>query len=865
MLLYWNIRRRFIFCVIPLMLKFAFANGTGRGEKSLISKRERAKNTSSSFVFNNNDLRDDDVPQWQRINETKIPKIPNRLQTYLVLDRPRECTKFVQMCVPIPRNVTEYLSSINVRLRYDSTTESNDWEVLEFIEKAQRLKYHSRCWDYVQPLIFAVAIPKCIQRQKRLIPRKECQEIHQMCGDKVMRALPESLSPLKTCQDDNVFTNNINCEEQVEWFEMLESNITFTCPHPMTATNDTIKITQDDWNTNGNCAVRCHNPFLSESMQQSLHVYIAVLVVMGFIFNGTAFISLALRWRKLTKYPDTCLLFINICFIMAGIGWAIQFIPGARDKITCSEDQTERSHEPKYLISIGHISFRTVYTNEMKASGILRNYSLRFHVAAWVTPLLLCLIVIATSGIDGNHISGICFIGLEWGFVRGFLLVLPLMLVAITSGFFMIRGLMVLYRIKKSKNETLSADDKKNIRSTMLHIGAIAVLVCICILISIFIHAHYYINAAYYTSLRANFINCHLHNLIAGNNDAATVCTQAQSLDFETVELGVHLALQFVAGIIFSSWVWRKNQITKWAKTVKRRMTTKRVDGTSQRSSTISVRPLEQTANRDNRAGVDNVTFVPDTPVVPASPRIEIILASPDGSNSPVVIYGRVVDAVDSIQPSDSATSPGYNSLPGTPVPVSPTAMEVEIEDRLQNWQERAREVRLEKRKISATKPPTSIQQLPVKRDSLQFLPSTPLPDNTVIVKMDPNGSSASRLKQRRLGRVEHFKQGQLPKHLMQRMISAENSDTSQSVEMSELSSSSSNNLVQPPVPIKSILKNAKNQEETDDKRRESPDEGIDIGRPETGSRESVLSAEPEFDSDDRIHFRRGTIDASDA
>ena len=44
-------------------------------------------------------------------------------------------------------------------------------------------------------------------------------------------------------------------------------------------------------------------------------------------------------------------------------------------------------------------SFKMLCTKEIKAQRNLKTYSVRFHIAAWVTPLLLTLIVIATSGV----------------------------------------------------------------------------------------------------------------------------------------------------------------------------------------------------------------------------------------------------------------------------------------------------------------------------------------------------------------------------------------------------------------------------------------------------------------------------------
>ena len=64
------------------------------------------------------------------------------------------------------------------------------------------------------------------------------------------------------------------------------------------------------------------------------------------------------------------MLFVNVCFIMSDIGWAIQFIPGARDFISCAEDGTERLNEPRggENYSVCLITFVLIYYFMMAAA-----------------------------------------------------------------------------------------------------------------------------------------------------------------------------------------------------------------------------------------------------------------------------------------------------------------------------------------------------------------------------------------------------------------------------------------------------------------------------------------------------------------
>lgn len=118
-------------------------------------------------------------------------------------------------------------------------------------------------------------------------------------------AAVHSIFRFPTISCNSVKNSMLSLQKETDWFSLLQTNIPFTCPDPMTMTNDSRKISQEI-NPNGDCALHCKNPFYSSTQQRHLHVYIAVMVVLSFIFNGSAFV----RWRFLSM----CLQRIESCF-----------------------------------------------------------------------------------------------------------------------------------------------------------------------------------------------------------------------------------------------------------------------------------------------------------------------------------------------------------------------------------------------------------------------------------------------------------------------------------------------------------------------------------------------------------------------
>jgi hypothetical protein len=163
---------------------------------------------------------DDEFP---RENNRGLPAQLNRTrsQQYFELEvppgrlgvlRPPECRLRVNNCNLVPPSILTYLNSVDVKINYDFIVESDIAETLSVLRAAERLRYHEACWNVVQPLIYAVAVPKCVAEERRLIPTQSCSEITSTCGPDVLASLPSSLSLLLNCSDPDIFTNATACE-----------------------------------------------------------------------------------------------------------------------------------------------------------------------------------------------------------------------------------------------------------------------------------------------------------------------------------------------------------------------------------------------------------------------------------------------------------------------------------------------------------------------------------------------------------------------------------------------------------------------------------------------------------------------------
>lgn len=109
------------------------------------------------------------------------------------------------------------------------------------------------------------------------------------------------------------------------------------------------------------------------------------------------------------------------------------------------------------------------------SSEAIAHYSLYYHLFAWLLPCLQTVAILMLKGIDGDPISGICYVGhSDSSMLRGFVL-LPLISFLTVGTIFLLAGLISLMRIRnvmkvQDRNKTM------NLEKLMVRIGLFSIL-----------------------------------------------------------------------------------------------------------------------------------------------------------------------------------------------------------------------------------------------------------------------------------------------------------------------------------------------------------------------------------------------------
>ncbi|XP_075967796.1 protein smoothened [Anarhichas minor] len=455
-------------------------------------------------------------------------------------------------------------------LAEDSSTQD---EAFEKLTMWSGLRNAPRCWSVIQPLLCAIYMPKCENGRVELPSQSLCLATRRPCSivDQE-RGWPGFLKCDKF---------PMGCSNEVQ---KLKFNMSGQCEAPLVKTD-----IQSSWYKDvEGCGIQCDNPLFTEEEHNDMHAYIAYFGTITLLCTFFTLATFLADWRNSNRYPAVILFYINACFFVGSIGWLAQFLDGARDEIVCKSDNTMRLGEPSssetlscvtifiivyYSLMSGviwfvmltyawHTSFKALGTTQQPLSG-RTSY---FHMVTWSIPFVLTVAILAIAEVDGDSVSGICFVGYKnYRYRAGFVLA-PIGVVLVVGGYFLIRGVMTLFSIKSNHPGLLSEKAASKINETMLRLGIFGFLAFGFVFITFGCHFYDFFNQAEWERSFREYVLCEANVTIASQtNKPIPECTikNRPSLMVEKI----NLFSMFGTGIAMSTWVWTKATILIWKRT----------------------------------------------------------------------------------------------------------------------------------------------------------------------------------------------------------------------------------------------------------------------------------------------------------
>ncbi|KAL0274722.1 UNVERIFIED_CONTAM: hypothetical protein PYX00_002782 [Menopon gallinae] len=438
------------------------------------------------------------------------------------------------------------------------------------LQRWESLRKIPKCWSILQPFLCALYMPKCEQEAVYLLTQKRCRYTMSTC--KVLREQPfASIFPPINCDDMKYFSGT--CKHDVK---DPKSNITGECVPPLIQTGDA----KSEYDVVTGCGVQCQDPLYTEDEHDLIHGRIAWIATISLLSNLFAVVTFIIDWPSANKYPALIIFYINICFVISNMGWLVQFFPNAREDIVCKKDMTLRRFQPSQGESLSCvIVFIIIYYFIMAAIVwfVILTYAWHlwfralgkiqervdkkgayFHLVAWSLPAVLTIVTMASGQIEGNSVAGICFVrSSHWG-ARVALLLVPIAAAVFISGYYLSRGILFLYRIKKDSQQILSEKASSKIREMIIRI-MIFYFFCVSFVFMTFLfHLYEFSSEESWQKSFRNYIFC----LILQSKSEPRECEIDSKPNSAFTQL--HLLIMFAAGINMSSWVWTRSALYTW-------------------------------------------------------------------------------------------------------------------------------------------------------------------------------------------------------------------------------------------------------------------------------------------------------------
>ncbi|NXX16879.1 SMO protein, partial [Podargus strigoides] len=418
-------------------------------------------------------------------------------------------------------------------------------------------------------------MPKCEDGQVELPSQTLCQATRAPCTIvERERGWPDFLK----CTADH-FPEG--CPNEVQ---NLKFNSSGQCEAPLVRTENPKSWYED---VEG-CGIQCQNPLFTEKEHREMHVYIAAFSSVTIFCTFFTLATFVADWRNSNRYPAVILFYVNACFFVGSIGWLAQFMDGARDEIVCRADGTMRLGEPTsnetlscviifvivyYSLMSGVIWFVMLtyaWHTSFKALGTtyqpLLGKTSYFHLITWSIPFVLTVAILAVAQVDGDSVSGICFVGYKnYRYRAGFVLA-PIGLVLIVGGYFLIRGVMTLFSIKSNHPGLLSEKAASKINETMLRLGIFGFLAFGFVFITFGCHFYDFFNQAEWERSFREYVLCEANVTIATQTNKPIPDCKIKNRPSLLVEK-INLFAMFGTGVSMSTWVWTKATLLIWKRT----------------------------------------------------------------------------------------------------------------------------------------------------------------------------------------------------------------------------------------------------------------------------------------------------------
>jgi len=522
-------------------------------------------------------------------------------------DGPRRCQEItVPMCRGIGYNLTYMPNMFSHDTQEEAGLEVHQfWPLVEI-----------QCSRDLRLFLCSMYAPICVPNYQKPLPacKSLCQRVRRGCEPLMIQygfAWPErmscdSLPENGLCMDFNssaarpVSTPPPKTTTAARREEPATgSNCSCNCPPPLIRVTDPTSHLFDRVRTGNQrgCAIPCDGIYFGAEEHSFVRLWIAIWSTLCLFSTSVTVLTFAVD-RHRFRYPERAIVFLSACYALVAIGYIIRLVVG-HEAVACEKLDKVTSviryatTGPAACTSV----FLLIYFFGMAsclwwvvltftwflAAGLkwgqeaIAAHAHYFHLIAWVVPAVQTITALAVSAVDGDPVSGICYVGNEdVDNLRGFVLG-PLCAYLLFGTCFLIAGFVAMFRVRQvirgrqltSATSSLPTGTDKLDRF-MVRIGVVSVLY---IVPASTVVACLVYEQTYRQSWEQSFI-CSACRSLNVDEPAASSRQPGGSLvsstdDSSRPDFSV-FALKYFAGlavgITSGFWIWTRKTLDSWCR-----------------------------------------------------------------------------------------------------------------------------------------------------------------------------------------------------------------------------------------------------------------------------------------------------------
>nr|BAV17686.1 frizzled9/10 [Patiria pectinifera] len=320
------------------------------------------------------------------------------------------------------------------------------------------------------------------------------------------------------------------------------------------------------------CVPRCdRDVYFQQSDKKFAELWMGIWSILCFVGTAVTVLTFLID-RGRFRYPERPIIFLSMCYNMYSVSYIIRLFAGPR-AIACGHT----AGDEYYLIQEGlestgcTVVFLIQYYFYMASSiwwviltltwflaagmkwgyEAIAAYSSYYHLAAWALPALKTIIVLTLRRMDGDELTGMCFVGNQDPVALAGFVLAPLFVYFAVGTLFILAGFFYMFRIRKVMKSGGTNIDK--LEKLMVRIGVFSVLYTVPATSVIACYFYQRANLEVWEVIATHANPC------LPNGD----CNMAFSIPSVPVLL-VKTFMLLVVGITSGMWIWSTKTVQSW-------------------------------------------------------------------------------------------------------------------------------------------------------------------------------------------------------------------------------------------------------------------------------------------------------------